>query len=120
METIDFRTFKQKRDSVINKVKVACQNGYYTVKRTVQEHPMETIALLTATIPGVLSCINSTIRVSQANKERRYDMRHEYDNRTGEHWYARKNVTTNQKLEIERRYKNGESKGEILRSMRLL
>lgn len=120
METVDFRTFKQKRNSFCNKAKVTFQNGWYTVKRTVQEHPMETFGLLMAAVPGTLSCINSVIRVNQQNKERRFDMRHEYDNRTGEHWYARKDVTNNQKLEIERRYRNGESKGEILRSMRLL
>lgn len=120
METVDFRTFKQKKDEFISKVRTTCQNTYYTVKRTVQEHPMETIAFATAATPVALRCINSIIRVRQVSKERRFDNRHEYDNRTSEHWYARKNISTNQRLEIERRYNNGESKGAIMRSMGLL
>lgn len=121
MDVVDFRSYQQKKEeSFLNKARIKIQNGAHTIKKTVQEHPVETFGLLLAVVPGVLTCINSAIRVSQANKERRYDMRHEYDNRTGEHWYARKNVSNGQKLEIERRYKNGESKGEILKSMNLL
>lgn len=120
METVDFRTFKQKRDSFVNKLLVTGQNAWYTCKTTVQEHPVESIALATAIVPNALRVVNSLIRVGQENKERRYDNRHEYDNRTGEHWYARKNITNNKRLEIERRYRDGESKGAILRSMKLL
>lgn len=120
METIDFKEFKQKRDSFCNKVRVGFQNAYFTVKRTVQEHPTESIVLATTVASGGYKLANSLIRAHQNNQERRYNMRHEYDNRTSEHWYAKRNLTTKQKLEIERRYNNGESKGQIMRSMGLL
>lgn len=48
------------------------------------------------------------------------DLRHEYDNRTSEHWVAKRNMSTRERLEIERRYNAGESKGAIMKSMRLI
>lgn len=120
METIDFRTWKQKRDEASNKIKIGFQNGWHTVKNVVHDYPLESIGLLTVGLTGVFRLGNSAVRMHMANKERRFDMRHEYDRKTDMHWYAKKDLSTNQRLEIERRYNQGESKGSIMRSMGLI
>lgn len=120
MEIIDFTKVKHEKNRICNKVRVGFQNAYHTVKKTVQEHPTESIVLATTVASGGYKLAHSLIRAHQNNQERRYNMRHEYDNRTSEHWYAKRDLTTKQKLEIERRYNNGESKGQIMRSMGLL
>lgn len=120
METIDFRTWKQKRNSFFNTVEVGIQNTYYKAKRTIEEHPAESLIFFSAVASGTASLAKSLVRMHNANLERRYDNRHEYDNRTSTHWYAKKDISTKQRLEIERRYNQGESKGHIMKSMGLI
>ena len=120
METIDERTFKQKVHDTVSTVKQKVEDGAKAVGKTVKEHPVESFTLACIALPGVLKCANSAIRASQASKEARYNECDYYDPRTGEHWYTRKPLTANQKLNLEQRYKLGESKGSILRDMKMI
>ena len=120
METVDNRSFKEKAKDLFGRIKVKATDTYNGAKRTIEEHPGETFTILVISIPGILKVVNSLIRSGQADKERRFDECDYYDPRTGEHWYTRKPLTANQKLNLEQRYKAGESKGEILKSMRML
>ena len=43
-----------------------------------------------------------------------------FDPRTGDHWFTKRPLTAKEKLELERRYDNGERKGQILDDMGLL
>ena len=120
METVDNRDLKQKIHDGWTKARVKVDNAIYTVKKTVTDHPQETIAIALVAIPGVLKCANSAMRLRQQSRETRYNECDYYDPRTGEHWYTRKPLTNAQKLNLETRYKSGESKGEILRDMKML
>lgn len=120
METIDERTFKQKVHDAASTVKQKVEDGAKAVKKTVTDHPVESLTVLCFLGPGLLKVANTAIRGAQINKETRYNECDYYDPRTGEHWYTKKPLTANQKLNLEQRYKLGESKGSILRDMRMI
>ena len=120
METVDFRSFKEKVHDGVSTVKQKVEDGVNGVKKVVSEHPQETFVVACLAIPGVLKLANSAMRANMQEKQTRYDECNVYDPRTGEHWYTRKPLTANQKLNLEQRYKLGESKGSILRDMRMI
>ena len=120
METVDDRTFKEKAKSFWAGVKIKAEDAWKGTKQFVSDHKGE-IAFYTLVLgPGAIKLTDSVLRSRRMDKARRYDECDYYDPRTGEHWYTRKPLSTYQKLELERRYKNGESKGSILRSMNML
>ena len=120
METIDERTLKQKIHDGVSTAKQKVEDGYNKVKKVVTDHPVETLTVVCMLGPGVLKVANSAIRARQQDKETKYNECDYYDPRTGEHWYTKKPLTANQKLNLEQRYKLGESKGSILRDMRMI
>lgn len=120
METVDNRTFKEKVKSAWAGTKIKAQDAWKGTKQFVSENK-GTIAFYTLVLaPGLLKLGDSVLKTRRQNKERRYDECDYYDPRTGEHWYTRSPLSNNQKLDLERRYNNGESKGSILRSMHKL
>lgn len=120
METVDNRTFKEKVHAAKVKVQTGFQNGVKKVKDTVQDHPMETFTVICLAVPGVLKIVNSAIRAHSQNQETRYNECDIYDPRTGTHYYTKRPLTNNQKLNLENEYKAGRNKGEILRDMKML
>jgi len=120
METVDNRTFKQKVKDFGVKAQDKAEKAWNGVKEFCEDHPFEAIGLASVAIPGILRLGNSIVRGSIEKREDKRRELDEYDPRTGEHWFLRSKLSTNQKLELERRYRNGEPKGEILRSMRKL
>jgi hypothetical protein len=120
METVDNRTLKQKIKDGWYKICDRATESYDNVKRKVEEHPAEAFTLTMVAIPGVLKIINSIIRAHSQNQVAKHDKCDIYDPRTGEHWYTKRPLTSKQQLNLEQRYKAGESKGRILDSMNLL
>ena len=120
METVDNRTFKEKVKGAWAGAKIKAKDMWDGTKQFVSENK-GTIAFYSFILgPGLIKLADTAIRTSRMDKERRYDECDYYDPRTGEHWYTRKPLTSNQKLNLEQRFKNGESKGEILKSMHML
>ena len=119
METIDNRPFKEKVETWWINVQWRTRQKAYAVGKFVKAHPVESIAVAT-TVIGVTGKAVASGNRKRADKieEKRRD-RDCYDPRTGEHYIARRKLTNDERLELERRYKDGESKGEILRDMGL-
>ena len=120
METVDNRTFKEKVKGAIHDAKAKVGEAWDDTKTFVRENKGELLFLTMILGPGILKMGDTVLRRRSANRDRREDECDYYDPRTGEHWYTRRPLTPNQKLNLERRYNNGESKGSILRSMHML
>ena len=75
------------------------------------------IAVAVAVGPSLFKAIGKYFGYRKVKKTEEKRERGYYDPRTGEWWYTRKPLNSYEKLELERRYKNGESKGKILMSM---
>lgn len=120
METYDDRTFKQKVKDGCEKAKIWAHDKWEDTKVFVKENKAELLFLTMILGPGILKMGDTAIRKKMQDRDRRIDECDYYDPRTGEHWYTRKPLSNNQKLNLERRYNNGESKGDILRSMHML
>lgn len=90
------------------------------IKNWISRNKEVTILLILALGPKLLNCVG---KFFSYRKEKKVQDKREcgyYDPRTGEWWTTRKPLNSYEKLELERRYKSGESKGQILSSMRKL
>ena len=116
METIDDRTLKQKW------IDFKCKAGEKKDRfvNYCKENTETVVGITIIALPIVGKMFTSAMRSYRDYKDDRKRATDYYDPRTGEHWYTRKPLTANQKLNLEQRYNNGESKGQILRSMGLL
>ena len=94
MTTLDNRSWKEKAKDAALRAQMKIEDAGKAVSQACKNHPAEAFVLAIACMP--------------------------YDPRTGEHWILRRKMRKGEQLELERRYANGESKGEILRSMGLL
>ena len=116
MTTLDNRSWKEKVKDAALRAQMKIEDAGKAVAQACKDHPAESFALAIACVPLVNKAL--TVRKERAiNDRRELD---KYDPRTGEHWILRRKMRKGEQLELERRYANGESKGEILRSMRLL
>ena len=71
-------------------------------------------------IKGATSLGKAAIQNSTARQQNRVDDRKLYDPSSGFYWNLKRELNTSQKLELERRRKEGDSMGEILEDMRVL
>ena len=85
-----------------------------------KNHPAESFALATTAAGGLFGLAKRADRNRAIKQEQDLKDRYVWDASLGQWWTMRRKPTTGQKLEIERRKKNGESMGDILSSMRLL
>lgn len=76
--------------------------------------------VLMFTVPIAAGAIVKTTKVIRNKQEMDARNRREWDPRTGQWWTLKRALNSYQKLELEERYNNGESKGAILSSMGLL
>ena len=119
METVDFRTFKQKMHDVKSKAIVGWDNTKYRVGTFCKENKEFCLGLALAAIPGAIQFGNSIVRhhmVVAEDKRRQCDI---WDPKKGIHYVVRKPLSHNQQIEYNMRYANGEDGASILRSMRL-
>lgn len=116
METVNFEDFK--REGLKRKAKGAIDGVKKKVNQFVDWamlHPGEAIAILTLGA-GVLKKGCGTIESVAENRRRDLDF---YDPRTGRHTIAKRRPSARESVEIDRRYRAGESYEEILWTMRL-
>lgn len=85
-----------------------------------REHPAEAITIGCA-IAGVAGKgIKFATKCVEANSEDRYRNRSIYDRRSGQYYQTRRDLTNRERMELARRYNNGELTGDILYDMGLL
>ncbi len=82
------------------------------------DHP-ETIMAASAVSEVVFWGIKK-IRKTAAQREIDYQRKHIYDYSVGHHWSLRRELTSNEMMELSRRKEDGEALGDILASMRVL
>lgn len=116
METVDDRTFKQK----VHDFKVRLVEKWDQFITWCKENPETALGALIFALPIIGKVLTSIFRFLRTVFEDYADKTDFYDPRTGEHWYTRRPLTSREKLNLERRYNNGESKGKILHEMHLL
>lgn len=110
----DIKKFKreQKKREIISEIKI----GFHQVGQWISDNK-EIVIFATPLIAGAVVKTTKVIQNKQAETHRN---RREWDPRTGQWWDLKKDMNSFQKLELEQRYSNGESKGAILSSMGLL
>mgnify|MGYP007069887838 CR=1 FL=1 len=116
MDTVDNRTFKEKVHDFTARLKLKWED----FKKFCSENKEAVLAVLLVLIPAISKMASSGAKAYAEHKEDRRRQTDYYDPRTGEHWYTKKPLTANQKLNLEQRYNSGESKGAILKDMGLL
>lgn len=87
------------------------------VGRWVSDHKAGVITAGIIIAPIVAKVAVSAISYNKSKMEMTRRKCDKYDPRTGEHYFIKKPLSKSQQLELERRYRLGESKGEILRDM---
>ena len=119
MKTINYddRNFKQKVKDFIEKCKLNWKIRKEKIGAFCTRHENELLLIAIISLPGLLKIGNNAIKNARVDKEEKRRKCDYYDPRTGKHWYTRKPLNTKEELEFERRYRNGESTGDILNSM---
>jgi len=117
-KTVDINDFK--REARIRKFKAKIEGTADKVKDLVAEHPAETLALVTTGLGSLIGLARRYDRKKDLREQQRLRDEYIYDRSLGSHWRTRRKMTNGEKLEVERRRRQGESLGEILRDMRLL
>ena len=117
METINFGEFKRQVDREAKDIYEDVKNKANTAIAWGMQHPGEALAIL-GLGAGVVKKGTSAWKTRMEDERRRYDF---YDPRTGAHSRAKRCMTKEQAVQIERRWREGkESYKEILYSMGLL
>ncbi len=78
------------------------------------------IATITAVMSIALPLVKRIIKKPDYKNELEYQRRHIYDSSLGHHWTLRRELSSNQMIELARRKANGEPMSQILESMRVL
>lgn len=117
-KTVDINDFK--REARIRKFKAKIEETADKVKDLVAEHPAESMALVTAAFGSLIGLARRYDRKKDLREQQRLRDEYIYDRSLGSYWRTRRKMTNGEKLEVERRRRQGESLGEILRDMRLL
>lgn len=115
---VDIDDFK--REAKIRKVKAKVEEIKNKAVDFVTDHPTETLALATTLIGSAVGLARRADRKKDIREQQRLREEYIYDRSLGSYWKTRRKLSNSEKLEIERRRRQGESLGEILRSMRLL
>ena len=100
--------FEDKKAKAENFVEVCKQN-----KETV-------VAIASVAVPGVIELVKLGVKHSQKTDEKNHRKLDMWDPVEGHYWRLRREPKTYEYLEIERRVKNGESRGDVLAEMGLL
>ena len=116
----DERTMKEKFDDWKIRTQFRLRGTMYRTRDFVKDNKEAVIAVSLVVIPGALSIGNSLVRKSIVSKEDRRRLCDIWDPKRGQHIYIKKPMKPNQQIEYARRYDNGETGIEILRSMGLV
>ena len=109
-----------KDDSKKEKVKAWCKNRKTDIQCFWAENKEEIVTLAPVLIGGGLAVGKAISKHNAIKAERILKDRKIYDPRMGHYYEMRKKPTDMQWTEIDRRFRNGEGYGDILRDMGLL
>lgn len=115
---VDIDDFK--KEAKIRKLKAKVEEIKNKAVDLITEHPTEALALGTTLIGSAVGLARRADRKKDLREQQRLREEYIYDRSLGSYWKTRRKLSNSEKLEIERRRRQGESLGEILRSMRLL
>lgn len=96
------------------------QDGCNRAKKAYYDHESDIRAAAPLVVPILGVAVRQGIKGHREDKERRARDCSHYDRRTDEYWESRRPLTNSEKLKLETMYREGLSKGEALRRMRLL
>ncbi len=120
IETVDDRTFGEKVKSTAYIWKCRASRKAKEVKDWAMANPQTALMVGSAIIGGGSYIGKKAIKAADDKRQiRMVECRH-YDPRTGENWFTRRPLNSKEQLKLDRLYKSGLSKGEILEQMRLL
>lgn len=112
METVDERSFKEKWNAFKWNTKEKINNAIqYCV-----DNPQVAVGVVT----GLAFIGKKAIKGLEQNREIKITECRHYDRRADEYYYSKRPLKASEKLRLEREYREGRSKGEILKSMGLL
>lgn len=111
---VDIKEFK--REQKTREIKEGIKRGFAKGCMWISDNK----EIVMFAVPIVAGTICKTTKVIRNKQEMDARNRREWDPRTGQWWTLKRTLNSYQKLELEERYNNGESKGAILSSMGLL
>ena len=111
----DFKKEEKKR-----KVKEWCEDKKAKIGCFLASHKQEILYIAPAAFLGGTSLVKTGVSAYRTHSENKHRNLETYDPRLGDYYKLKHKMSNSQKLELDRRMRNGESKGDILRSMRLI
>ena len=117
---MDIETMKREAKIRALAAKYKLQEFKYKAVDCWNNNKAEIIILAPLVYGGVKAVTRTAAHAIDAKREQNHRDRHIYDRSTGQYYETRRKLTSNERLELERRLANGEKKGAILRSMGLL
>ena len=116
MDTVDYRTTKQKIEDAGRYVKRKAREGWEWVKEN-KDIVLVGLPIAAGAVAGGCKLVGKAINNRKAEKIKNMYI---YDPSLGFYWPMRRALTGAEKLEFDARRKAGETTGEILRSMKVL
>lgn len=111
-----FNEFKRKVKHAAEEAKLKVK-AFYEV---CSQNKEATLAVASILIPGTIEVVKmGQKRKARKDKKRDDDLR-VWDPVEGHHWYLRRKLTNSEFLEMERRVRNGEDRGQVLYDMGVL
>lgn len=120
IEQFDNRDWKQKFRDWRIKTQMKVEDKAKEALEFCKENKELVAGVAVVAIPAVCKTVSSIARASAEKAEDRRRKTDIYDRRTDTHWFAKKPLSTDQQLELERRYAAGESKGQVLKEWHLI
>lgn len=116
MEVKDCRTRKQKFADFVEKTKKKTKENVIKVGYWMVDNK-EIVAVL---VPGIVGLTRFALKNKRFKDEKDLKTKYVYDRSGGFYWELKKPLTTNQRLELDRRRKCGERTANILADMKVL
>lgn len=116
----DLTTLKGKIHSKLESAKEGVKKAVNKTVAWVEDNKELSIALVSVGIPTVAKVTKSAVSYAKQKREDNEVRMRVWDPSTGRYWYLKHPMSTAKQLEFEKRWRDGEPRGEILRSMRLI
>lgn len=117
---MDKEAIKREVETRIAAAKVKAEELKWKAVDIWQNNKAEILVLAPIVYGGIKTACRTASRAIEVKELKDHRDRHIYDRSTGQYYETRRKLTTNERLELERRLADGEKKGAILRSMNLL
>ena len=106
-----------------SKIKAAWRDAKFKAKcfvETCKQNKEQVVAVAAIVVPGAIEITKMLIRNGDKRADEDHRKREMWDPVEGHWWKLRRELKTSEYLEVERRVRDGESRGEVLEDMGLL